>query len=104
MLLRQLVRLVGQFIQRDGAAAEKPFQQIPAGVERDPDEPGLLVLGAFKHSGAEDIFQKHGLKDILRVGRIFQMHHAEPPYQIGIAVDGAVGLLFAAHVLTLLLR
>ena len=77
-----------QGIQRDGAGAKKTFEQVPAGVDRHPNEPGLFMLLAFKDGGAEHIFQKYRLKDVLCVGIILQVQRAHPPNGIGIPFHG----------------
>ena len=62
------------------------------------------MLLAFKDSGAEDVFQKYRLKDVLRVGMILQMQRAHPPNGIRIPFHGLNRLLFAPHGLAPLLR
>ena len=54
------------------------------------------MLGAFKRSGAEGIFQKHRLKDILCVGVIFQIQHAEPLHGVRVGLHGAGDLWFSS--------
>ena len=55
------------------------------------------MLIAFKRSGTEGIFQKHGLKYVLGISIIFQMNQAKPPNHIGILFDCPVYLLLAPH-------
>ena len=92
-----LRRLLHQLFQRYRAAAKEPAQKIPAGVERHPDEPGPLVLLTLKTDGAESIFQKHILKDVLGVRVVFQMNQAQPANRIGVPLHSPVDLLLAAH-------
>ena len=54
------------------------------------------MLGAFKRSGTEGIFQKHRLKDILCVGVIFQIQHAEPLHGVRVGLHGAGDLWFSS--------
>lgn len=43
-----------------------------------------LVLLTLKTDGAESIFQKHILKDVLGVRVVFQMNQAQPANRIGV--------------------
>lgn len=61
------------------------------------------MLLAFKDGGAEHIFQKYRLKDVLCVGIILQVQRAHPPNGIGIPFHGLNCLLFAPHGLAPLL-
>ena len=91
-------------LQGHGPAAEDAFQQIFAGVEGDPDEPGLLVLSVGERGRVEGVLEENGLKDVLGVRIVFQMQHAQPPDGVGVPVDGGVDLLFTPHgVLSLLM-
>ncbi len=59
-------------LQGHGPAAEDAFQQIFAGVEGDPDEPGLLVLPVGERGRVEGVLEKNGLKDVLGVRVVFR--------------------------------
>ena len=68
--------------------------RIFTGVYGNTDEPRLFVLIAFKRSGTEGIFQKHGLKYVLGISIIFQMNQAKPPNHIGILFDCPVSVSY----------
>ena len=51
---------------------------------------------AFKHDRTEEILQEHRLKDILCVGVIFQIQHAEPLHGVRVGLHGAGDLWFSS--------
>ena len=55
------------------------------------------MLLRCKHRGAENVFHEYRLEDVLRVGVVFQMDHAQPPHGVGVPVHGPDRLLFAPH-------
>jgi hypothetical protein len=89
--------LLHHLLKGYGMTAEKAFQQILAGIDRDPDEPGLLVLLIFKGNRTKDILQKNSLKYVLGIRMILQMYHAKPPNHVRILFNDPVYLLLVPH-------
>ena len=90
-------RLLQHFVKGNRAAAEETFEQILAGIDRDANQPCLFMLRIRKGFGMQGIFEEYGLENILGVGMVFEMEHAEPADGIRIPFDRLVDLLFLPH-------
>ena len=100
----RLCLAVHHLVQGGRLPPEHPPQHVPAPVDGHPQHPGFFVLGAFKGLAVQGKFEKHLLQDILGVRRVFQVHHAHPPYHVPIGLHGPANFLLASHLSPTLLR